>query len=211
MSITLGAEDETSRLRRPSQRSLPRLEWSDAAGAHTCTVERRFVLGSAPHCDLIVADPTVSRVHAELEPRDEGLWIRDLNSRNGTQVEGVSIEAGCAFHGFTIRVGDTELRVDYENAERRTVDRWPSDHFGPLHGKSQVMRELFANLSRLAPLETSILVQGPTGSGKELVARAIHEGSRRAAGPFVVVDCAALSENLIEAELFGHIKGAFTG
>jgi DNA-binding NtrC family response regulator len=209
--MRLSAEDETSRITRPSQRSLPRLEWSDSAGTHAVTVERRFVVGSAPHCDLIIADSTVSRVHAEIEPRDEGLWIRDLNSRNGTQVAGVSVEAACAFHGFTIRIGATELLVDYNNAEKRTVDRWPSDRFGPLLGKSQVMRELFSTLARLAPLEACIMIHGETGSGKELVARAIHETSTRASGPFVVVDCAALSDNLIEAELFGHAKGAFTG
>ncbi len=153
----------------------------------------------------------MSRVHAEVEPREEGLWIRDLNSLNGTFVEGVAVEAGCVLHGFTIRVGTTSLRVDYENAEKQTVDRWPSDHFGPLVGRSQVMRELFSTLARLAPLEACIMIQGETGSGKGLVARAIHEGSSRAPGPFIVVDCAALSESLIEAELFGHAKGAFTG
>jgi two-component system, NtrC family, response regulator GlrR len=175
------------------------------------TVERRFVVGSALHCDLIIADPTVSRVHAEIEPRDDGLFVHDLNSRNGTFVGGVAVEAACVLHGFRIRVGATDLLVDYENAERKTVDRWPSDHFGPLFGHSHVMRELFSTLARLAPLEACILIQGETGSGKELVARAIHQASARASGPFVVVDCAALSESLIEAELFGHAKGAFTG
>jgi two-component system response regulator GlrR len=196
---------------RPGQRSMPRLEWTDSTGAQTVTVERRSVVGSAPHCDVIIADRAVSRVHAEIDPREEGLWIRDLKSLNGTFVEGVAVEAGCVLHGFTIRVGTTLLRVDYENAEKKSVDRWPSDTFGPLLGRSQVMRELFATLARLAPLEASIMIQGETGSGKELVARAIHEGSNRAPGPFIVVDCAALSESLIEAELFGHAKGAFTG
>jgi len=206
-----GGDDETSRLTRPSHRSLPRLEWHDEAGAHAVTVERRFVVGSAPHCDLVIADPAVSRIHAEIEPRDDGLWVRDLNSRNGTLVAGVSVEAACAIHGSVLRIGATEVLVDYENAERRRVDRWPSDRFGPLLGKSFVMRELFSTLARLAPLEACIMIHGETGSGKELVARAIHEASARASGPFVVVDCAALSETLIEAELFGHAKGAFTG
>jgi DNA-binding NtrC family response regulator len=174
-------------------------------------VERRFIVGSAPHCDLIVADQLVSRVHCEVEPRDEGLWVRDLNSRNGTLVEGVPIEAASVLHGFSLRIGATDLVVNYQNAERKTVDRWPSDRFGPLLGKSRIMRELFSNLSRLAPLDASIMIQGETGSGKELVATAIHQASTRASGPLVVVDCAALSDSLIEAELFGHTKGAFTG
>jgi two-component system response regulator GlrR len=205
------SDNETTRTMRAAQRALPRLEWTDAEGERTAVVERRSVVGSAPHCDVIVADRAVSRVHAEIEPREDGLWIRDLKSLNGTFVEGVSVEAGCVLHGFTIRVGTTDLRVNYGNAEKKAVEQWPSDHYGPLLGRSPVMRELFSTLARLAPLEACILIQGETGTGKELVARAIHEASARAAGPFIVVDCAALSESLIEAELFGHAKGAFTG
>jgi DNA-binding NtrC family response regulator len=203
------AEPEASRL---VQRSFPRLEWMESGRQRTVTVERRAFVGSAPHCDVIIADRAVSRVHAEIEPRDDGLWIRDLKSLNGTFVEGVSVEAGCVLHGFTIRVGTTDLRVSYESiAKKRDSDRGSPDRFGPLYGRSQVMRELFATLNRLAPLDACIMIQGETGSGKELVACAIHEASHRASGPFVVVDCAALSESLIEAELFGHAKGAFTG
>jgi DNA-binding NtrC family response regulator len=194
-----------------TMRSVPRLEWSEGGAARSATVERRCVLGSAPHCDVIVVDPTVSRVHAEIEPRQEGIWIRDLNSRNGTFVEGVRVESACVLHGFTIRVGSTDVVVNYRNAEHKPIESWPSERFGPLVGRSQIMRELFATLARLAPLECSIMIQGETGTGKELVARAIHQASARAAGPFVVVDCAALSESLIEAELFGHAKGSFTG
>ena len=174
-------------------------------------IERRCVLGSAPHCDVIIADHTVSRVHAELEPRDEGIWIRDLNSRNGTYVEGVRVESACLLNGFRVRVGMTDVVVNYTYGEPTAVESWPSEHFGPLVGRSQVMRELFASLARLSPLEACIMIHGETGTGKELVARAVHEASTRASGPFIVVDCATLSESLIEAELFGHMKGAFTG
>ena len=192
-------------------RAVPRLEWSEAGESRMATIDRRCVLGSAPHCDVIIADPTVSRVHAEIEPRDEGIWIRDLNSRNGTYVEGVRVESACVQHGFTIRVGSTDVLVNYQNAEAKPIEAWPSERFGPLVGQSQIMRELFATLARLSPLECCIMIQGETGTGKELVARAIHLASIRSGGPFVVVDCAALSESLIEAELFGHAKGAFTG
>ena len=187
------------------------MEWADDSGPRTATIDRRSVVGSAPHCDVIIADQTVSRVHAEIEPRDEGVWIRDLNSRNGTFVEGVRVESACVLNGFNIRIGATDILVNYANAEPKQVESWPSERFGPLLGRSQVMRELFATLARLAPLESCIMITGETGTGKELVARAIHQASSRAAGPFVVVDCATLSENLIEAELFGHAKGAFTG
>ncbi len=140
-----------------------------------------------------------------------GSGFRDLKSRNGTYVEGVRVESASVSHGFTIRVGRTEVFVNYARGEQKSVESWPSERFGPLVGRSQIMRELFATLARLAPLEASIMIAGETGTGKELVARAIHEASPRASGPFVVVDCATLSETLIEAELFGHTKGAFTG
>jgi two-component system response regulator GlrR len=208
---TTGFPNATEAAATPATRSVPRLEWADETGLHTANIERRCVLGSAPHCDVIIADHAVSRVHAEIEPRDEGIWIRDLNSRNGTFVEGVPVESACVLHGFTIRVGETDVAVNYEDAEHRPVESWPSERFGPLVGMSQVMRELFATLARLAPLEACIMIAGETGTGKELVARAIHQGSMRSPGPFVVVDCATLSENLVESELFGHAKGAFTG
>jgi DNA-binding NtrC family response regulator len=195
----------------PVTRTLPELQWTEGRQLRKATLERRCVLGSAPHCDIIIVDPTVSRVHAEIEPRDEGIWIRDLNSRNGTFVEGVRVESACVMHGFTIRVGSTDVVVNYQNAQQQAVESWPSERFGPLVGRSPSMRELFATLGRLGPLECSIMIQGETGTGKELVARAIHLASARSSGPFVVVDCAALSETLIEAELFGHVKGSFTG
>ncbi len=215
--ITRGIESRTTThpaTTEPSPsatRPVPRLDWHDDTGARTAKIERRCVLGSAPHCDLIIADPAVSRVHAEIEPREDGIWIRDLNSRNGTFVEGVRIESAGVLHGFTIHIGATDLLVDYANVEQKPIESWPSERFGPLVGRSRLMRELFATLAQLAPLECCIMIAGETGTGKELVARAIHQASSRAAGPFIVVDCATLSESLIEAELFGHAKGAFTG
>src|ERR1700730_13624620 len=148
---TTGFPNAAGAAAAPATRSVPRLEWADETGLHTANIERRCVLGSAPHCDVIIADHAVSRVHAEIEPRDEGIWIRDLNSRNGTFVEGVPVESACVLHGFTIRVGETDVAVNYEDAEHQPVESWPSERFGPLVGMSQVMRELFATLARLAP------------------------------------------------------------
>jgi DNA-binding NtrC family response regulator len=169
-----------------------------------------MVMGSAPGVELLVADPAVSRIHAELDPTDTGLWVRDLGSRNGTFVENVRVQAACVPQGGRLRVGSTDLAVNY-GAAPVEIDLWPESRFGALVGSSVTMRELFARLGRIAAVNATVLVQGESGTGKELVARAIHEASPRAAGPFVVVDCAALPASLLESELFGHARGAFTG
>src|SRR6185369_14043241 len=109
------------------------------------------------------------------------------------------------------RLGAVDLMVDYGAAQQKPVAIWPEPRFQRLVGRSIAMRELFATLARIAPMDASVFIQGETGTGKELVARAVHDASPRASRPFVVVDCAALSESLLEAELFGHAKGAFTG
>jgi two-component system, NtrC family, response regulator GlrR len=188
----------------------PRLSWRDPDGEHQATVEERTVVGSAPGVDVVVSDRTVSRLHAELEPREDGLWARDLGSRNGTFVNGVRVERARIPQGGTLRLGSTAIEVTYDR-QPIAVELWPQPQFGPLLGRSSVMRRLFARLDKIARTDSSVLVVGETGTGKELVARAIHEASPRKDGPLVVVDCAALPESLIEAELFGHSKGAFTG
>jgi len=186
------------------------IAWSDANGAHTATLDSRTVIGSAQNANLVVADAAVSRIHAEIEVRADGVWLRDLGSRNGTFIEGVQVALARVPDGGRLRVGSTVLTVNRE-ATPTKVDLWPSDRFGPLIGRSAIMRELFAKLARIAATDSTVLIQGETGTGKELVARAIHDASPRAAEEMVIVDCAALPENLLESELFGHAKGAFTG
>jgi len=196
---------ETVALRRSVQ-----IHWTDARGARSASVDGRAVLGSAPDADVVVADRAVSRIHAELEVRDEGVWLRDLGSTNGTFIEGVQISLARVPDAGRVRLGSTVL--DFARAAEPTpIDLWPHDRFGPLLGGSARMRELFARLSRIAATDSTVLIQGETGTGKELVARAIHDASSRASEPFVIVDCAALVESVLEAELFGHAKGAFTG
>jgi transcriptional regulator with PAS, ATPase and Fis domain len=170
----------------------------------------RAVIGSAKGVDVVIDEPTVSRLHAELEVRDDGIWVKDLGSTNGTFVGSVRIESARIPDGVTLRLGAANVTVT-RTEERALTDTWTGESFGPLLGTSSVMRELFARLARVAATDITVLVQGETGTGKELVAQAIHEASGRANGPLVVVDCGALPENLIEAELFGHDKGAFTG
>jgi transcriptional regulator with GAF, ATPase, and Fis domain len=192
-------------------RTQPRITWSDTEGEHGAVLDGKVLVGSAPASNIVVHDPTVSRIHAELEPRDDGLWVRDLGSRNGTFVDGLQVTGARVPDGGTVRLGSTEFRVDYNPTQRRHVEIWPNAGFGKLVGNSVPMRELFATLARVAPMDSSALIYGETGTGKELVARAIHDASPRASKPFVVVDCAALPENLLDAELFGHARGAFTG
>jgi two-component system, NtrC family, response regulator GlrR len=192
-------------------RTQPRVMWTDAAGAHEQLIDGRVLVGSSPSSGLVVQDPTVSRLHAELEAKRDGLWVRDLGSRNGTFVDGLRVTGACVPDKGRIRLAQVELSVDYNDGQIRSVELWQDSHFGKLVGKSLRMRELFATLSRVAPMDASILILGETGTGKELVARALHDASPRASKPFVVVDCAALPENLLDAELFGHAKGAFTG
>lgn len=153
-------------------------------------------------------DRLVSRLHAQFELRDDGVWVRDLGSRNGTFIENIRVGLGRVPTNASVTLGATKLTVAVSN-ERRPV--WPEERFGPLLGKSAKMRDLFLRLSRVATSDAVVLIHGETGTGKELVARALHEHSPRAKRPLVVVDCGAMPANLLESELFGHAKGAFTG
>jgi transcriptional regulator with PAS, ATPase and Fis domain len=191
-------------------RRQPVVRWQDSTGSHSIQVEARVVVGSGGGVDLMIADPSVSRLHAELDVRDDGLWITDLGSRNGTFVEGVRVAAACIPDRGRARLGATDLTIEYAVAPSH-VELWPDPFFGPLVGQSAAMRAVFARLARIAPTDSTVLVRGETGTGKELVAEAIHEASTRASAPFVVVDCAALPEDLLESELFGHVRGSFTG
>ncbi|MFO0569214.1 MAG: sigma 54-interacting transcriptional regulator [Polyangiaceae bacterium] len=195
-----------------AERARPILMWTDARGSQSAELTGRdqYILGSSEHAHLAIADRAVSRVHAELEVRPDGVWIRDLGSRNGTWVESVLVQHARVPEAGSVRVGSTLLRLGFD-ANRTRVSLWPSAAFGPLVGQSERMRELFLRLSQYAPSEAAVLILGETGSGKELVARALHERSNRADGPFLVVDCGALPETLLESELFGHTRGAFTG
>ena len=203
----------TEQLRRdaPKFRSQPRLHFVDSTGPRSALLTHDLVAGASPDSGLVVAHRTVSRVHAELTLRDDGLWVRDLESRNGTYVDGVRVTGAQVTSSRTLRLGSVDVRVEYGDDARAEVELWPSDVFGELRGESPAMRELFALLARVAESDAPTLVHGETGTGKELVARAIHDHSARAGGPFVIVDCGAFTDTLLDAELFGYAKGAFTG
>ncbi|HEY1535232.1 MAG TPA: sigma 54-interacting transcriptional regulator, partial [Polyangiaceae bacterium] len=167
-------------------------------------------IGTAEENDLILTDDTVSRRHCEVIPTPNGIRIRDDGSTNLVVVGGVLVVDATFTGPIQIELGNTVITITplTETVYREQLD---TDRFGDLLGKSAPMQELFADLERIAPTELSLLIEGETGTGKELIARAIHELSPRAAGPYIRVNCGALSESLLESELFGHVRGAFTG
>jgi two-component system nitrogen regulation response regulator GlnG len=171
---------------------------------------QRYVVGKSPNCDLPVTDRQVSREHLSLEVGGDAITIRDLGSRNGSFFQGARFESIVVRTGASVVIGETELAVSTGGAKE---DVAPSGltHFGELIGTSTPMRRAFALLERVAPTDSVVLLQGETGSGKELAAEAIHRASGRSKGPFVVCDVGAYTPSLIESELFGHVKGAFTG
>jgi DNA-binding NtrC family response regulator len=169
-----------------------------------------LTIGTAEGNQLRLTDPSVSRHHCSLVSTPQGVRLRDLGSTNGTRIGGCRVDSACLAPGAHFVLGGTEIlfeRLDGEISEAVSVDAC----FGTLLGTSVAMRRLFAALPRLARSEVTILIEGETGTGKSMMARAIHDRSHRASGPFVVVDCGSIPQTLIESELFGHERGAFTG
>src|SRR5690606_34352210 len=160
--------------------------------------------------DLVLSDTTVSRRHCVVTAEGERYVVRDLGSTNGTQVDGTPVREAFLAPGARMRLGDTEIVFQPRKRWER-VDVTRADHFGALYGMAGAVRAVFSLLAKVAPTDLGCILVGETGTGKELAARAIHEHSARAERPFVVVDCGAISDNLIESELFGHERGAFTG
>jgi len=140
----------------------------------------------------------------------DGYRLLDLGSSNGTFLGAVRLGEAQTDGVVVLQLGQTMVRLSPGEREE-PVPASAARSFGPLVGQSLVMRELYAQLERVAPSDCSVLIEGETGSGKERVAEAIHAASAYADGPFVIVDCGALSPALIESELFGHVRGAFTG
>jgi len=169
-----------------------------------------ITVGASPENDLALTDSTVSRYHVELRSDPRGIAIVDLGSLNGALVGEVRVERAVVRAGTSLRLGDTVLRV--EDGARVSPASEPESELLPgVIGTSPAMRTLARKCRKLATSEASVLIEGETGTGKELVARAIHQASRRRDRPFVVVDCGSLPPALIASELFGHERGAFTG
>lgn len=169
-----------------------------------------ITIGALEDNDLVLDDATVSRNHCSISIRDDEYIIVDLDSTNGTFVDGVRIREAWLRPDMRIRLGTTEIRfLPYD--ERVRIVPAETDRLGDLLGQSRKMREIFSILEKIAPTKANVVIEGETGTGKEVAARTIHRLGTRALGPFMVFDCGTVPKDLIEAELFGHEKGAFSG
>ncbi len=183
------------------------------SGAHkgeARLVGKRLTIGKSNEADLVLSDASVSRMHCELERTRQGIVVRDLGSTNGTYVEGARIREAALRPGATLSVGEVAIQLQ---PSMQRLDVLPSDapQFGAAVGKSLSMRTVFGLLEHIAPSDATVLLLGETGTGKEVLAQSIASESRRAQKPFVTVDLGAISHSLLESELFGHERGAFTG
>jgi two-component system response regulator GlrR len=180
-------------------------------GKRLVTAEAVFTVGTAAQNALVLRDAGVSRHHLRLEATPDGVLLSDLDSTNGTLLGAVGVrQVLLGDSAVELRLADTVLRIaPLGDEEEVPLER--GDHFGAVLGRSAAMREMFHRLVRASAQDVTVLLEGETGTGKELLAREIHQHSPRRDGPFVIIDCGAIPATLIESELFGHTRGAFTG
>ena len=160
--------------------------------------------------DLRLSDSKVSGLHCEIQLDERGYRLCDLDSTNGTFVSGLRVNDIYINPGTQLSVGQSKIRFE-PLGESIEVELSAENKCSGMIGRSVKMREIFARVEKLARVDTTVLTTGETGVGKELVAEALHELSPRSSGPFVVLDCGSIPQNLIESELFGHERGSFTG
>ena len=169
-----------------------------------------FTMGSGEQNDLILDDSTISRRHCEIQVVPEGYLIKDLGSTNGTIVQGLRVTEAFLSHGTEFQLGKTKI-VFVPLQETIEYMLSNKENFGGMIGSSVPMRRVFHIAETYAPTDATILIEGETGTGKEVLAEEIHRHSKRKDKPFIVLDCASLAKDLIASELFGHTKGSFTG
>ncbi len=192
------------------QKYALRVKRGSDAGKEYLTASPKITVGSAAVCNLVLDDAAISGKHFEIAPSDGEHVLTDLDSTNGTKLNGVKVIRAVLQPGATVDVGKTRLIFDLlDDAEQ--VMLYPENRFHGMLGESVKMREIFMVLDQVGGTEGTVLIQGETGTGKELVAQAVHSRSPRAAKPFMVLDCGAVYKSLLESELFGHTRGAFTG
>jgi transcriptional regulator with GAF, ATPase, and Fis domain len=180
------------------------------AGREVEITKPRVTGGRSMINDLVLSDKAISGAHFEIAARDDGYLLRDLDSTNGVFVGELRVREAYLKPGVQFRVGHSELRFQ-PTSEIVEIPLSKRDQFEDVIGASVKMREIFATLEKVAPSELTVMVTGETGTGKERIARGIHQSSTRKPKPFVVLDCGAIPKDLIESTLFGHEKGSFTG
>ena len=174
------------------------------------TRERPFNAGASDDNDLVLNDPFVSTFHFRIVRKDDRWFLMDLDSTNGTRVNGLRVQEAELPNPATIQVGQRSLGFDVPDPADDNARPDPGHAYGMI-GNSRGIRRVFELVDRLAEAKEPVLIFGDSGSGKELVARALHDASSRKRGPFLALNCGALTHTLIESELFGHVKGTFTG
>jgi transcriptional regulator with GAF, ATPase, and Fis domain len=207
--LTTVFEGERATVRRLRKAKLVVLDGADK-GAEAEVTKQRCSGGRSIINELVVQDKAVSATHFEIAARDDGYRLRDLNSRNGTYVGDIRIREVYLKPGTTFRIGHTQIQFQPMD-DIVEIELSKKDSFDKVIGMSANMREIFAQLEKISPSDLTCLVTGETGTGKELIARGIHNASKRKKQPFVVLDCGSIPRELIESTLFGHEKGSFTG
>ncbi len=165
-------------------------------------------VGSDPGCDLVFLG--LEPLHAELRVEPGGTGVRVRDRCGGTRLNGHAVVEGVLEPGGTVGLGPVELRLDNAGDALRVLPS-STEQFGEARGRSLALREVFGVLEAIAATDVTVLLLGETGTGKDVLARAVHAASPRAGGPLVTIDCGAIAPSLIESELFGHERGAFTG
>jgi len=173
-------------------------------------VDGKLTVGTGEGVDLKLDDPTVSRFHAEFFATEQGIVLRDLGSTNGTRLGTIEVREALLKADVEVSFGHTLARFSLQG-EHTEIATSARTSFGEMVGACPAIRRVFTLLERAAPTTAPVLITGESGTGKEVAARALHGASDRQDKPFVVVDCGGLPPTLIESELFGHEKGAFTG
>ncbi len=202
-------EESTRTIRRPrGVATNVRVTVVSGPATGSAAVGQKVTIGRSRLTDVPISDFTVSEFHVEIVGTERGIEVRDLQSYNGTFYEGARIIEAVLAPGSVLAIGESSIRVD--TAASHPVAVAARNSFHGLIGRSPAMLDLYAAIERVGPTELNVLVEGPTGSGKEVVARALHAASDPSR-PFTVLDCASVPAMLAESVLFGHVRGAFTG
>jgi DNA-binding NtrC family response regulator len=179
-------------------------------GEAIAIAEVTLTVGSGAGNDVLLSDPTISRRHLAVEPGPDGVILRDLGSTNGSFVQGARFQELTLGFGTEVTIGQTVLKY-VPSEEQLELQPSEEESYGSLAGRDPKLRKLFRLLADVAASDATVLIEGETGTGKELFAEEIHRHSARRGGPFVVFDCGAVPKELIESALFGHLRGSFTG